>query len=135
MNTMLLHTEFKNDSKMDIGPMYYNSRNTLVTHSVFSGAFIYQSSFSHASLPAGKLTCVEEVVNYSMSKSISLGAGLKYNYSSFEGLARIGFNVQGQFRLKGVGVVQMMVDKSFIPTFQQILRENYIARVVYQKTF
>ncbi len=134
MNTAIVYTNFRNESS-DSSFLYNNSTNLMLMHSIFSGSFTYQTNASYADLMKGKLFVLEEQVQWRLNPGVSVGAGCKYNKSSLDDNTRLGYSIQTQYNIKKLGQIQMLFDKSFLPTYNNSLKENYSARLGYLKTF
>ncbi|MBI3138223.1 MAG: hypothetical protein HYZ15_06535 [Sphingobacteriales bacterium] len=128
------YSRFYNEAG-DSGFVYYNSTNWLLTQHV---TFAKCSFVINASVNANtdyRIWSLENSMQLSVSRIVSLGAGVKMVRHSI--LAGPDWGYSGNFSIKvpRLGELQFMLDKGFIPGMNRHLAENRMGRLTYYKTF
>lgn len=134
LSSYVIYSRFYNEA-MDSGFVYYNSKNLLLSQTINFSRF---SILINGSLSTGgdyTLKMLENSLQVSLNKIISVGGGLKMvNYSLLPAL-QWGYSGSLTLNIPKVGDIQLMADKGFIPGFNKQLAENKTGRLIYYKTF
>jgi hypothetical protein len=134
MNTSLVYTQFYNRAA-DSGFTYFNTRNLMLSHSVFLDKFTFQFNVSMASNQDYQLYTTEGKVQHAIGRSLSLGAGIKYNKQTVYNIDQLGYSAEATIRLNRLGQIQFSADKGFIPGMNKQLVSDNTGRLTYLKTF
>jgi len=134
MNTALVYTQFYNRSS-DSGFTYFNTRNLLLSHSVFLKKFTLQLNASGASNQDYRLYSLEGKVQHTLSQVLTLGAGIKYNKQTAYDIEQLGYSAEAVLRIPKLGQIQFSADKGFIPGMNSRLVPDNTGRLSYFKTF
>ena len=134
MNTALVYTQFYNRGS-DSGFTYFNTRNLLLSQSVFLGRFTLQLNASAASNQDYQLYMLEGKVQHAISQAVTLGAGIKYNKQTAYDIEQLGYSAEATLRIPHVGQIQFSADKGFIPGMNKRLVPDNTGRLTYFKTF
>ncbi|HVU55680.1 MAG TPA: hypothetical protein VHD83_11540 [Puia sp.] len=133
MNTALVYTQFYN-RQSDSGFTYFNTRNLTLSQSFFLNRFTLQCTISGASNQDYQLYSMEGRVQHTLSKVLSLGAGIKYNKQTVYDISQMGYSAEATLRTR-LGQVQLSADKGFIPGMNKRLVPDNTGRLTYFKTF
>jgi len=134
LSSYVVYSRFYNEMA-DSGFVYYNSKNLLLSQSV---TFNWFSVMLNASFSTGtdyNIYTIEDNNQFTISKIISAGAGIKLIKYSLLPVLQWGYNANLTLKIPRVGDIQLMMDKGFIPGFNRQLAENRIGRLTYYKTF
>ncbi len=134
MNTSLVYTQFYNRSA-DSGFTYFNTRNLLLSQSVFLSKFTLQLNASGATNQDYQLYTLEGKVQHTLNKFITLGAGIKYNKQTTYNIDQLGYSAEATLRIDRLGQLQFSADKGFIPGMNKQLVPDNTGRLTYFKTF
>jgi hypothetical protein len=134
MSTMLTYTQFYN-KQTDSSFLYFNSKNVMLSQTVFYGKFILTGGGAIAVNPEYNLYTADGGVQYKMRSWLELGAGMKYNYQTVFGLTQIGYSGNAKVTIPKIGDIAVMAEKAFIPGMQKRLVSSNNGRVTYIKTF
>lgn len=134
MNTAVVYTQFYNRSS-DSGFTYFNTRNLMVSQSVFLNRFTLQLNASGASNQDYQLYTLEGKVQHTLSRVLTLGAGIKYNKQTTYNIEQMGYSAEATIRLNKLGQLQFSADKGFIPGMNKQLVPDNTGRLTYLKTF
>jgi len=134
MNTTLVYTQFYNRSN-DSGFVYFNTKNLLLSQSVFLNHFTLQGNASAATNQQYDLYTLEAKVQHTLSKNLSIGAGVKYNDQTVYNISQWGYSAELTWRIGKLGQIQFSADKGFIPGMNNQLVPNNTGRLTYFKTF
>jgi hypothetical protein len=134
MNTTVVYTQFYNHAA-DSGFTYFNTRNLLLSQSVFLRKFTLQLNASGATNNDYQLYTLEGKVQHSVNKWLTVGAGLKYNKQTVYDIDQLGYSAEATLRLNKLGQIQFSADKGFIPGMNKALVPDNTGRLTYFKTF
>lgn len=134
MNTTVVYTQFYNRSA-DSGFTYFNTRNLLLSQSVFLSKFTLQLNATGATNEDYQLYTLEGKVQHTVSKWLTVGAGIKYNRQTVYDIDQLGYSAETTIRLNHLGQIQFSADKGFIPGMNKVLVPDNTGRLTYFKTF
>lgn len=134
MNTTVMYTQFYNKAA-DSGFTYFNTRNLLLSQTVFLRRFTLQLTATGATNQDYQLYTLEGKAQHSVNKWLTVGAGLKYNRQTVYNIEQLGYSAEATFRLNKLGQIQFSADKGFIPGMNKVLVPDNIGRLTYFKTF
>ena len=134
MNTAVVYTQFYNRSS-DSGFTYFNTRNLLISQSIFLNRFILQFNASGASNQDYQLYLLEGKLQHTLSKALTLGAGIKYNKQTTYNIEQMGYSAEAILHLNKLGQLQFSADKGFVPGMNKQLVPDNTGRLTYLKTF
>jgi hypothetical protein len=134
MNTTVVYTQFYNRSA-DSGFTYFNTRNLLLSQSVFLSKFTLQLNATGATNEDYQLYTLEGKVQHTVSKWLTVGAGIKYNRQTVYDIDQLGYSAEATLRLNRLGQIQFSADKGFIPGMNKVLVPDNTGRLTYFKTF
>jgi hypothetical protein len=134
MTTALVYTEFYNSSS-DSGFTYFDTRNLLISQSVFLNKFTLQLNASGASNQDYQLYTLEGKVQHTLNKFLTVGAGIKYNKQTVYDIEQLGYSAEATLRINRLGQIQFSADKGFIPGMNKELVPDNTGRLTYFKTF
>jgi len=134
MNTALVYTQFYNRSS-DSGFTYFNTRNLLLSQSVFLNKFTLQLNASGATNQDYQLYTLEGKVQHTLGKALTLGAGVKYNKQTTYNIEQLGYSAEAILRIDRLGQLQLSADKGFVPGMNKQLVPDNTGRLTYFKTF
>lgn len=134
MNTAVVYTQFYNRSS-DSGFTYFNTRNLLISQSIFLNSFTLQFNASGASNQDYQLYLLEGKVQHTLSKALTLGAGIKYNKQTTYNIEQMGYSAEAILHLNKLGQLQFSADKGFVPGMNKQLVPDNTGRLTYLKTF
>jgi len=134
MNTTMVYTQFYNKS-MDSGFTYFNTRNLMVSQSLFLDKFTFQLNATGATNQDYQLYTLEGKAQHVISKNLTLGAGIKYNKQTVYEINQLGYSAEATIRLNHLGQIQFSADKGFIPGMNKQLVPDNTGRLTYFKTF
>lgn len=134
LTSYVVYSRFYNGSA-DSGFVYYNSKNLLLSQTV---NFKRCSLLFNGSLSTGNdytLRMLENSLQVSVNKFITVGGGLKaIDYSLLEPI-QWGYSGSVMLTIPKLGDIQLMADKGFIPGLNKQLADNKTGRLIYYKTF
>jgi hypothetical protein len=134
MNTALVYTQFYNRSS-DSGFTYFNTRNLMLSQSVFLNRSTLQFNASGATNQDYQLYTLEGKLLQTISKVLTLGAGVKYNKQTVYNIEQMGYSAEATVRLNRLGQIQCSADKGFVPGMNKQLVPSNTGRLTYFKTF
>jgi hypothetical protein len=134
MNSSLVYTQFYNRAS-DSGFTYFNTRNLMLSQSLFLDKFTFQLNASGASNQDYELYMLEGKVQHSIGKNLTVGAGIKYNRQTVYNIDQLGYSAEASLRLNRLGQIQLSADKGFIPGMNKQLVPDNTGRLTYLKTF
>lgn len=134
MNTTVVYTQFYNRS-VDSGFTYFNTRNLMLSQTLFLSKFTFQVSGSAAANQDYQLYTLEGKVQHTFSKALMLGAGIKYNKQTVYDIEQLGYSAEASLKLKRLGQIQLSADKGFVPGMDKRLVPDNTGRLTYFKTF
>ncbi len=134
MNTTVVYTQFYNRSA-DSGFTYFNTRNLLLSQSLFLSKFTLQLNATGATNEDYQLYTLEGKVQHTVSKWLTVGAGIKYNRQTVYDIDQLGYSAEATLRLNHLGQIQFSADKGFIPGMNKVLVPDNTGRLTYFKTF
>lgn len=134
LTSYVVYSRFYN-GYADSGFVYYNSKNLLLSQTV---NFKRCSLLFNGSLSTGNdytLRMLENSLQVSVNKFITVGGGLKaIDYSLLEPI-QWGYSGSVMLTIPKLGDIQLMADKGFIPGLNKQLADNKTGRLIYYKTF
>ncbi|WP_133995028.1 porin family protein [Dinghuibacter silviterrae] len=134
MNTTLVYTQFYNRAS-DSGFTYFNTKNLLLSQSVFLSRLTLQGNASAAANTDYNLYTLEGKAQYNLTKNLQVGAGVKYNEQTVYDIQQWGYSGELTWRIRKLGQIQFSADKGFIPGMNNRLVPNNTGRLTYFKTF
>jgi hypothetical protein len=134
MNTLLSYTQFYN-RQTDSSFLYFNSKNTLLNHTVFLGKLTLNGALSAALNPEYNLYGVDGNAQYKLFNWLEVGAGLKYSKQTVYDLTQIGYSGNARITVPKLGEIALLADKGFMPGAEKRLVQNNTGRLTYTKTF
>jgi hypothetical protein len=134
MNSALVYTQFYNRST-DSGFVYFNTKNLLLSHTVFWQQFTLQGNASGAFNQDYKLYTLEGKALYNINKYLMIGGGLKYNRQTVFNIEQLGYSAETMVQIPKIGQIQFSAEKGFIPGMNKQLVPNNTGRATYFKTF
>ncbi|OQP59647.1 hypothetical protein A3860_36835 [Niastella vici] len=134
MNSALVYTQFYNRST-DSGFVYFNTKNLLLSHTVFWQQFTLQGNASGAFNQDYKLYTLEGKALYNLNKYLMIGGGLKYNRQTVFNIEQLGYSAETMVQIPKFGQIQFSAEKGFIPGMNKQLVPNNTGRATYFKTF
>ncbi|MBI5373726.1 MAG: hypothetical protein HZA79_17000 [Sphingobacteriales bacterium] len=134
LSSYVVYSQFYNDVN-DSGFVYYNSKNLLVAQNLNFNKCSFVINASVNTNTDYRIYNIENSVQLSVSRILSVGAGMKMAKHSL--LAGPDWGYSGNFTIKipRLGDLQLMMDKGFIPGMNRQLVENRMGRLIYYKTF
>lgn len=130
----VVYSRFYNDVG-DSGFVYYNSTNWLLTQNVNFAKCSFATNASVNRSSDYRIWSLENNIQLSISKVVSLGAGVKMIRHSLLATPDWGYSGNITIKVPRLGEVQVMTDKGFIPGMNRQLVENRMGRLIYYKTF
>jgi hypothetical protein len=115
--------------------VYFNTKNLLLSHSVFWQQFTLQTNASGAFNQDYRLYTLEEKGLYSINKYVMVGAGVKYNRQTVFNIEQLGYSAETTPQIPKFGQVQFSAEKGFIPGMNKQLVQNNTGRLTYFKIF
>jgi hypothetical protein len=134
MNTTVVYTQFYNKAA-DSGFTYFNTRNLLVSQSVFLSKFTLQLNATGSENENYDLYTLEGKAQHTVNKWLTVGAGIKYNHQTVYNIDQFGYSAEATLRLNRLGQIQFSADKGFIPGMNNVLVPDNTGRLTYFKTF
>jgi hypothetical protein len=134
LNSNLVYSRFYNESR-DSGFVYYNSKNILVSHSIFFTGWSTTLNASFSTSTDYNIYSVENNNQVTINKRIAIGGGVKMIRYSLLPSLQWGYNGNVTINIPSLGEIQFLIDKGFIPGTGRQLVENKIGRLTYYKTF
>lgn len=134
MSTVLTYTQFFN-KQADTSFLYFNTKNTILTQTVFVGKFIVTGVGAIAVNPEYNIHTGDGSIQYKMRSWIEIGGGIKYNYQTVYRLTQIGYSGNTRIIIPKIGEIAVMAEKAFIPGVQKRLVSSSNGRATYIKTF
>ena len=134
MSSAIVYTQFYNRSS-DSGFVYFNTKNLLLSHSVFWQQFTLQTNASGAFNQDYRLYTLEGKGLYNLNKYVMVGAGVKFNHQTVFNIEQLGYSAETTVQIPKFGQVQFSGEKGFIPGMNKQLVPNNTGRVTYFKTF
>jgi hypothetical protein len=134
MNTTLVYTQFYNKAS-DSGFTYFNTRNLMVSQTVFLGKFTLQGNASAADNQSYQLYTLEGKAQHAIGKILTVGAGIKYNVQTVYAIHEFGYSAEAGLRLNKLGQIQFSAEKGFIPGMNKVLVPDNTGRLTYIKSF
>ena len=134
MNTFLSYTRFYN-RQADSGFVYFNTKNIMLTHSLFFSHFSLSGSGTAAVNNEYSLYTTGAELQMQIRKWFLLKGGLKYNYQTEFNNRQVGYNLGSTLKIPKLGELQMYVEKGFIPGVNKQLLPNNTGRFSYYKVF
>ncbi|MFT3703009.1 MAG: hypothetical protein QM802_11600 [Agriterribacter sp.] len=133
-SSYVVYSRFYNASS-DSGFVYYNSKNWLLTQSANWNRFALVVNGSLSDGDGYNLRSIDNTLQISINKIISVGGGMKVVHYSLLSDPRWGYNGNMTLNIPFVGSIQLMFDKGFIPAINKQLADNKTGRLIYYKTF
>lgn len=134
LTSYAVYSRFYNEA-MDSGFVYYNSKNILLSQSLNFSRFAVLINGSFTSGNDYTLRMIENSLQVSINKIISVGCGLKMVDYSLRPVMRWGYSGNLTLNIPKVGDIQLMADKGFIPGVNKQLADNKTGRLIFYKTF
>jgi len=134
MNSAVVYTQFYNRST-DSGFVYFNTKNLLLSQSVFMQQLTLQANASGAFNQDYHLYTLEGRAQYNINKYVMIGAGIKYNRQTVFNIEQLGYSAETTLQIPRFGQIQFSADKGFIPGMNKQLVPNNTGRATYFKTF
>lgn len=134
LTSYAVYSRFYN-AAIDSGFVYYNSGNVLLSQTFGFNRFSILINGSLSSGSEYKLRMLENSLQVTINKVISVGAGLKMiDYSLLTNM-QWGYSGNISLSIPKIGDIQFMADKGFIPGVNKQLADNKTGRLIFYKTF
>lgn len=133
MHVSAMYSKFFNDAGQQ-NLVYYNASTWMFNHSITGRRFTFNTILSLSYSPDYNLVTADEGIQYSISKWLTAGGGLKLNRMNGQP-AKLGYYGDAQVQLNKLGAVNISFDRGFLPGMSQNLLSNDMARIIYFKTF
>lgn len=134
LSSYAVYSRFFNSSN-DSGFIYYNSRNWLFSQQMSISNWSFSANYSVSLNSDYHLLGADLGSQVSISSWLSAGAGMKiFQHSAVQSL-NWGYNGSLMLKIPGLGDLQLMFDKGFIPGLNRTLVDNNTGRVTYYKIF
>ena len=134
MNTTLVYTQFYNKAS-DSGFTYFNTRNLMVSQTLFLNKFTLQANASAADNDSYQLYTLEGKAQHTIGKILMVGAGIKYNVQTVYDIHEFGYSAEAGLKLNKLGQIQFSAEKGFIPGMNKVLVPDNTGRLTYIKSF
>ncbi len=134
MNSTIVYTQFYNHST-DSGFVYFNTRNLLLSQSIFLNKFTLQCNAAGATNQDYQLYSLEGKLQYALNRYLTLGTGIKYNKQTVYNIQQLGYSGEATLNIPKLGQILFSADKGFIPGMNKQLVPNNTGRLSYFKTF
>jgi hypothetical protein len=134
MNTTLVYTQFYNKAS-DSGFTYFNTRNLMLSQTVFLNKFTLQGTGTAADNDSCQLYTLEVKAQHTIGKILMVGAGIKYNVQTVYDIHEFGYSAQAGLKLNKLGQIQFAAEKGFIPGMNKVLVPDNTGRLTYIKSF
>lgn len=134
MNTTVVYTQFYNKAS-DSGFTYFNTRNLMVSQTVFLNKLTVQMNASGATNQDYQLYTLEGKVQHTLNNWLTVGGGVKYNRQTVYTIDQLGYSAETTLKLNRLGQIQFSADKGFIPGMNKRLVPDNTGRLTYFKTF
>jgi len=133
MHVSAMYTKFFNDAGQQ-NFVYYNASTWMFNHSITGRRFTFSTMLSLSDNPDYNLVTADEGIQYSISKWLTAGGGLKLNQMNGQSPGP-GYYGNVQLQLNKPGAVSISFDRGFLPGMSQTLLPNDMFRILYFKTF
>jgi len=130
----VLYSRFYNRAT-DSGFVYFNTKNWIVSNSYQFGKWMEQANINYSTNTSYSLWVLENVLQWQCCKWLSLEAGCKWNKQTVNNEELWGYRGGVRMKLGGLGEIQALFDKSFLPGMEKKLVKNNMGRITYTKTF
>jgi hypothetical protein len=134
MNTVVVYTQFYNKAA-DSGFTYFNTRNLMLSQSLFLDKFTLQLNATGATNQDYQLYTLEGKAQHTITRNLTVGAGIKYNRQTGYNNDQLGYSAEAALKLSRLGQIQLSADKGFIPGMNKRLVSDNTGRLTYFKTF
>jgi hypothetical protein len=133
MHVSAMYSKFFNDAGQQ-NFVYYNASTWMFNHSIAGRGYTFNSMLSLSYSQDYKLVTADEGIQYTISKWLTAGGGLKLNGMNGQP-AKLGYYGNAQVQLNKLGQVSISFDRGFLPAVSQTLLPNDMFRIIYFKTF
>ena len=133
MHVSAMYSKFFNDAGQQ-NFVYYNASTWMFNHSIAGRGYTFNSMLSLSYSQDYKLVTADEGIQYTISKWLTAGGGLKLNGMNGQP-AKLGYYGNAQVQLNKLGQVSISFDRGFLPAVSQTLLPNDMFRITYFKTF
>lgn len=133
MHSSVMYHKFFNEKDQQQF-MYYNASGWLINHSIIGEKLTLNSAVNLSYNGNYKLLTLDQGMNYSFSKWLRAGGGLKWNRLN-NATNTIGYYGNAQVNMKALGEIQLSYDRGFLPGISGNLLSNDMGRIMYIKTF
>jgi len=133
MGSSLVYTKFYNKGK-DSGFIYFNASSCIFNHSIYKGAFVYQTIITITKQTDIKQRTIEPIVTYQLKNKISITGSVKWSDVNNRQTLWGGMAGLNMF-LKGIGTIQMQYDKSYLPGYNRNLIPVGLGRITFNREF
>ncbi len=134
MNTYFSFSKFYNRQN-DSGFIYFNTKNLLLSHTVFLKRFTLTQTLADAVNPDYQLYSISSAMQLKLNNIIQFGCGLKYTKQTIIANKLIGYNANILLKIKKLGDFQFFAEKGYIPGPSRQLVQNNVGRFSYFKIF
>ena len=133
MHVSAMYTKFFNEASQQ-NFLYYNASTWMFNHNITGRRFTLSTMLSLSYSPDYNLVTADEGIQYSVSKWLKAGGGLKLNRMNGQA-SKLGYYGNAQLQLNKPGAVSISFDRGFLPGMSQTLLPNDMFRILYFKTF
>ena len=133
MHVSAMYSKFFNDAGQQKF-VYYNASTWMINHSIAGRGYTFNSMLSLSYSQDYKLVTADEGIQYTISKWLKAGGGLKLNGMNGQP-PKSGYYGNAQMQLNTLGAVNILFDRGFLPGMSQTLLPNDMFRIIYFKTF
>jgi hypothetical protein len=133
MHVSAMYSKFFNDAGQQ-NFLYYNASTWMFNHSIAGRRFTFNTMLSLSHSPGYDIVTADEGIQYSISKWLAAGGGLKLNRMNGRP-AQLGYYGNAQLQLNELGKVNISFDHGFLSGMSQTLLPNDMFRIIYFKTF
>ena len=133
MSSSAVFLKFYNHNS-DTGFIYYNAASFSISQNIFWKSLQAQSGLTFIRQQTLDVSTLEQSANLQINNWLTLGYGMKYNIVNHSKTLWGGSATMG-FRLKELGTIQLIYDRSYLPGNRQDLLPLDMGRVTYSRTF
>jgi hypothetical protein len=134
MNSALNYSQFYNRGT-DSGFVAYNARMVQYTHSIELGRVHTQTDFQYTVQPGLRYWLFQQRADMTVSKALTVGAGVKNNYLPDRGAVYWGGSAEMSLRVGSIGSLRVMYSKDYLSNGAGGLAPNDWGRAIWIKVF
>lgn len=134
MNSLFSFIRFCNQTT-DTGFVYFNTKNYNLSHFMHLGKVTLQFSLAETVGINYNLCTAGGNMQFRLKQWLQAGGGIKYNNQTVVNEGQMGYTMNANISVAGIGTIQFYAEKAFIPSASTHLVENKIGRLTFIKTF